>query len=256
MDMLQAQHMDNTTTAILFIAILAWPVCMLLKALDRLVKGQVGTGIIESLLMQLLPYTDIKRKGTEDLYLRRFFVYPRNKDFSKNVGKRRIYLHKFYRGDEDAHLHDHPWGFTSLILTQGYWEETTDVDALKSEGGTDLCYTIGADWEKRTQKWFGPGSILRRPATWKHRVVLDNTTPAWSIVRTGVKERSWGFWIDGEQCPYRQYDGALGICEEGFDENVLVAGTVGGGSGGSDEGILRSLPEGSREALHFDPLFD
>ena len=162
-------------------------------------------GIIERLLCKLFPYTDILRQETGDLYLRRFFLYPRDKDFGKNKGKGRLYLHKFYRGDEDPHMHSHPWPFTSLILTQGYWEETSDGDGLNGTG-VYKCYTSGPDGEERMQQFYKRFRILRRPASWVHRVVLDNTTPVWTIVKTGVKERSWGFFIKGKMCPWRQYD--------------------------------------------------
>src|SRR5271170_2244259 len=94
-------------------------------------------GWFEALLCLIFPYTDIERDNEPGVtYLRRWFLYPRDKDFGKNKGKGRLYLHKFYRGDEDLHLHDHPWPFTSLILTRGYWEQTP--------------YKEGDDWEIRT----------------------------------------------------------------------------------------------------------
>jgi hypothetical protein len=164
-------------------------------------------GVIERILCKLFPYTDILRDDTNDIYLRRFFLYPRDKDFGKNKGKGRFYLHKFYRGDEDPHLHSHPWKFTSLILMGGYWEETLDSDAHLADGnGTHRCFTLGPDGEHRVQQWYRRFSILHRPATWRHRVILDNTSPVWTIVKTGVKERSWGFWMKGKMCPWREYN--------------------------------------------------
>jgi len=177
---------------------------------------------IERLLCKVFPYVDILRDDTTDIYLRRFFIYPRDKDFGKNKGKGRIYLHKFYRGDEDPHMHDHPWPFTSLILTQGYWEETPDNQHIATEG-EHLCYTVGADNEHRVQKWFKPFSILRRPASWKHRVVLDNGEPVWTLVKTGVKERSWGFWLKETFCPWRNYNNGICWCDEGGKEAALIA---------------------------------
>lgn len=172
-------------------------------------------GIIERLLCKLFPHADIMRNGTQDLYLRRWFIYPRDKDFGKNKGKGRLYLHKFYRGDEDLYLHDHPWPFTSMILTRGYWEETLDFDAATQGTGTNACYSVGPDGDYRTQQWYRPFSILRRPAKWKHRVLLDNGDPVWTIVKTGPKERSWGFWVKGRLCPWRKFEQGVQWCEEG-----------------------------------------
>lgn len=210
--MIQPQTQDLWITWLTITLIGAWPLWVVLRSTNGAFQSTFGIDIAEWFLMKLFPFMDIKRQGEDDIYLRRFFIYPRKPAMNKL--ERRIYLHKFYKGDEDPHLHDHPWGFTSLILTQGYWEETSDEDADKA-GGTNRCYTVGPDWEKRSQKWFGPGSILHRPAAWRHRVVLDNNKPVWSIVRTGVKERSWGFWIEGEQCPWRRYDSQLGVCDDG-----------------------------------------
>lgn len=33
-----------------------------------------------------------------------------------------LYLHHIARADQDEHLHNHPWNFTSLILKGGYVE--------------------------------------------------------------------------------------------------------------------------------------
>jgi len=176
-------------------------------------------GIIERILCKLFPYTDIMRDDTNDIYLRRWFIYPRHKEFKKL--EPRIYLHKFYRGDEDPHLHDHPWPFTSLILTQGYWEETFDEDGEKGTGEFP-CYVTGPDGSHRMQQFYKRFSILRRPATWKHRVILDNNKPVWTIVRTGVKERSWGFWVNNALCPWRNYSKGVCWCENEGKSNPDV----------------------------------
>lgn len=173
-------------------------------------------GIIERLLCKLFPYTDIMRDDTDDIYLRRFFIYPRDKDFGKNKGKGRIYLHKFYRGDEDPHMHDHPWPFVSFILTRGYTEETPvlqvngdDSDLRKVKR---IFYDSDAD-EIRRRIFYPRFSLLDRPATWRHRVILKDLVPVWTIVRTGVKERSWGFWIKDKLCPWRSYSNGVCWCD-------------------------------------------
>lgn len=168
-------------------------------------------GIIERILTKIFPYVDIMRRDDMTrIYLRRFFIYPRNKDFSKNVVKRRLYLHKFYKGDEDPHPHSHPWPFTSLLLTRGYWEETP-ANQAEATGEDHLQSTVLYRKELLTgemRKWrFYPRfSILHRPAKWQHRVKLVDNQPVWTLVRTGVKERTWGFWIGDKMCPHREYD--------------------------------------------------
>lgn len=114
-----------------------------------------------------------------------------------------VFLHRFQRSDHDGAMHDHPWAFTSVILLGGYHEQT--------EGGT---------------RWYGPGRILRRPATWRHRVILPPGRDCWTLVFRGVKERSWGFWcmdslgrLTGRVVPWRSFidrieGGALGCGTE------------------------------------------
>ncbi len=84
-----------------------------------------------------------------------------------------IYLHQFHRSDSDIALHDHPFAFVTFILRSGYYERT--------ESGT---------------KWVKPFSILYRPLSWVHRIVLKKGTEGkvWTLVFTGPKRKEWGFF--------------------------------------------------------------
>ncbi len=101
-----------------------------------------------------------------------------------------IYLHKLWRSDYERALHDHPWPFVSLLIRRGYSEVT--------EQGT---------------KFHPVGSVLRRPAEWRHRVIIHGK-PAWSLVFVGRRIRKWGFWLNGAWCWWRKYNYALAICED------------------------------------------
>jgi hypothetical protein len=105
----------------------------------------------------------------DDPYMLRWYIIPRNRWLN-------IYLHKFLRDDDDRALHDHPWWFVSLML-EGCYVEKTD------EG-----------YEHRTA-----GSIAYRPAVHRHRVILERREngeikPCWTLIVTGRKSRTWGFW--------------------------------------------------------------
>lgn len=131
-------------------------------------------GLIERFLLWLLTRLgverhDIGRKGI-GTYLTRFVL--RGLRFGPG-GK--LFLHYFHRGDVEPYHHDHPWPFWSLILWGGYWEHTP-----------------------KGKRWYGPGCLLRRPADWQHHVELPPGAHCWTLVWTGAKERSWGFW-----CPER-----------------------------------------------------
>lgn len=95
-----------------------------------------------------------------------------------------LHLHHIHQSDTDRDLHDHPWGFWSLILEGGYFEVTE----------------TGA-------KWYRPLSFLRRSARWKHRIALWGVLPpVWTLVLRFPYERKWGFHTSNGFVPHNQYD--------------------------------------------------
>ena len=123
--------------------------------------------------------------GTEDPYLLRWFVIPRNHYLN-------LYLHKFLRSDDDRALHDHPWWFVSIILKGGYYEHSRHGIALRTAP-----------------------SIAYRPATHTHRVELhggpegsgreNEEEPCWTLIVTGPKRRHWGFWCPKGFVPWERF---------------------------------------------------
>lgn len=117
-----------------------------------------------------------------------------------------IYLHKLCRSDYDRALHDHPWGFWSFILWGGYTEV---YDAAAD--GTDPIYD---------EQWRGWLSIAYRPATWRHRVIIRDGRPAWTLLLVEPRSRRWGFWVPGPRitnatwCPWRYFDTDRNICAD------------------------------------------
>lgn len=80
-------------------------------------------------------------------------------------------LHHFFKPDVDRCLHDHPWGFLTLILWGGYVEQTE----------TGL--------HRRR-----PGQVLIRRATFRHSVVELPRGHCWTLILMGPKWREWGFF--------------------------------------------------------------
>lgn len=109
----------------------------------------------------------------DDVYLKRWFVVPRNRWFN-------IYLHKFCRSDDDRALHDHPWMNVSILLRGSYIEHMPGVAAK-----------LRKPWRPWT-----PWRLPMRRATQLHRVELIGGAPVWTLFLTGPKVRTWGF-----QCP-------------------------------------------------------
>lgn len=137
---------------------------------------------------------DVIIGGTDNPYLYRWHVIPRNKYFN-------IYLHHFMRSDDDRALHDHPWRSCSILLDGEYIEHTPE----------------GAFWRR-------PGAFYLRKATAMHRIELfkeqevvttywdypeghslygqkyadfhyvdGKELPVWTLFLTGRRTRQWGF---------------------------------------------------------------
>lgn len=121
---------------------------------------------------------DIHRHATGDVYLTRWVLRGARAHGSENA----VYLHRFHMGDLDE-MHDHPWPFTSVILSGGYWESTPGLGWYAGSG-------------VRFPQWRAPGSVLRRPAGFIHRVEIPPGQESWSLVFRGARVGSWGFWCD------------------------------------------------------------
>lgn len=106
-----------------------------------------------------------------------------------------IYVHKMCRSDYERALHDHPWSFVSFVL-----KPYSEITAFGYKKELRLDHHIG--------------SILYRPARWRHRVIIENPLkPAWTIVFTGPRQRPWGFWPNGIFCHWKKFNQESGICE-------------------------------------------
>lgn len=120
--------------------------------------------------------------GTDNPYLRRWFVTPRGDDGA-------VYLHQFLRSDEDRALHDHPWPSLGIILDGQYLE-----------------HVAGAEPELRT-----PGMMIRREPETAHRVELlpdhrlTGEAPVWTLFLVGPRVRDWGFHCPQGWVPWQAF---------------------------------------------------
>lgn len=131
---------------------------------------------ISDLLTKVLKHREIWKGDT--LYLRRFYLTPRKWPI-------RLFLHFIFRSDDDPDCHDHPWDFASLILWNGYLEEslprTSDIG--------DPIYKAMPHWN-----YFLAPSFRVMKAEHIHKVHLDNKKPAVTLVFAKKARRNWGFW--------------------------------------------------------------
>lgn len=132
------------------------------------------------------PFDIYARDGSGDVYLHRLRIVQ--------TPLFAVYLHDINLPDADRDPHDHPWPFAAWILRGGYTEEVWDSPAELATGGTVYSRTL-----------------LQRRWSW-HRM---NTTAAHMItsiqphtktlIITGPRKKSWGFWTHGGFVPWQEY---------------------------------------------------
>lgn len=118
---------------------------------------------------------DITIGAPHDVYLRRWWILPRNRVFN-------IYLHQFSRSDDDRALHDHPWLFNATIMLRGGYIEHTIARG-------------GIHHQRRVTE----GQVLLRTGRAPHRLQLHpwgdgpNEASCITLFITGPVIRHWGF---------------------------------------------------------------
>lgn len=176
----------------------------------KAVQPDKPSSLLERLLMAVVPYVDIVKTvdGEKVVYLRRFKLWR-----SKSGN---IYLHHIFRSDDDPDPHDHPWDFTSLILSKGYRDEQwLFVPMVQSEPGkakgpivdsypNPVDITVKGQRFKIDDEICRPPNVVQRNAEHIHRVILDRG-PAWTLVFTGPIRRSWGFIRATQWSFWREY---------------------------------------------------
>lgn len=117
--------------------------------------------------------------GHEELYLRRLYVL--------RTPKFGVMLHWIKREDWDRDaLHNHPWTFWRFIVRGGYTESLAWVaDEVKPALGPQV------------ERSYAAGRFNKFPDGAYHRItsVKPHTV---SLVFTGPKVNSWGFFVPGE----------------------------------------------------------
>jgi hypothetical protein len=118
-----------------------------------------------------------------------------------------INIHKILISDYDC-LHDHPWSFISIILRGGYYERTFWRDAKMGEFERkwfEENSKFGQVRDAVRKKWYRPGSILWRPAEWKHSLEIPKGKTATTLVITFKRRRKWGFWTKKGWVFWKEY---------------------------------------------------
>jgi hypothetical protein len=100
-----------------------------------------------------------------------------------------LYLHHIHRADREPDPHDHPWAFISLVLC-GYYREHVWPDKHDPDF---MIIRHRLRWSLRT---------IRRDSA---HMITEVSGPLWTLVLTGRKRGSWGFWRGGQLIPWTEY---------------------------------------------------
>jgi len=118
----------------------------------------------------------IMDRENKEPYLIRYYLLFRNRNSSFPFN---VFIHRFIKGDDD-HIHDHPWGYFTYILSGGYNETICQGDA-------------------QTTHWRAPGFYQKVPSKHKHKVSLDPAAPTcWTLFVPFRRSRDWGFYKKDE----------------------------------------------------------
>lgn len=149
----------------------------------------------------------IPSRAGDSLYLMRFWLsHPEINAEDEFESGDSVLLHYFAQGDDDGAMHDHPWQFTTHILSGGYTEE------LPAD-----------DWDKKVMQGpeLGTNRIFRQQgdrvchAAMDLHMACDPLPDTWTMVVTGNRGCNWGFHPPGETwVDYRRFLGLGGHAAE------------------------------------------
>lgn len=136
------------------------------------------------------PDFEVVRGDDRQVYLRRWWVIPRNNRFN-------VYLHNMLLSD-DPILHDHMYWSLSLVLTDGIRERwVEEPKKIREQAGRYLdehevlSYRMEALANIRE---FRAGDLVLRSANMAHQLIIGEGKNAWTLFITGPRIKDWGFW--------------------------------------------------------------
>ena len=114
-----------------------------------------------------------------------------------------IRVHHIMRPDNDRHLHDHPWNARTIVLRGWYTEERPW--ASLSESDLDAADGMAIGDETRAIFHRVSGYTGRLMFGQYHRISSVSSGGVWTLFLTWRKRGTWGFDVDGEKVPWREY---------------------------------------------------
>lgn len=104
-----------------------------------------------------------------------------------------VRIHHILRRDNDRHLHDHPWDARTVILKGWYTE-------VRLEHGLETMYENMRRSFLRIRGYTGPINHGEY-----HTITSVSDGGVWTLFITFGYLSTWGFLVDGEKVPWREY---------------------------------------------------
>lgn len=190
--------MDSHTA---FVAV-AWVLCVAAVALliDSARRAELGwralawvvsRGPVAKWLLNramCTPYAPVMSADGQTVYMERWWLFNAYASGTYEAKYRwcpiSVRVHFIKAPDSDRHLHDHPWDSRSIILAGGYVEQ----------------WPGGRFFVRR------PGDTVARKYGEFHKITNVMGSGALTLFITGRYRGPWGFWVDGEKVPWREYE--------------------------------------------------
>ncbi len=99
-----------------------------------------------------------------------------------------IYIHQILRSDEDLDMHDHPWNFTSVILSGSYEESVT----------------YPPHHESVEHYRYYQGDVVEHNGEEAHRLRLMSKE-VWTLVIVSGRQREWGYQTKAGWVGHKEY---------------------------------------------------
>jgi hypothetical protein len=98
-------------------------------------------------------------------------------------------VHKLFRSDREAHLHDHPWPSISVVL-EGEGIEVTPKHPESLGRAQPGLYN-----EECSIRPMRPGTIIFRSASARHKILIPEGGSMTTLFIMGPWQQDWGFFI-------------------------------------------------------------
>jgi hypothetical protein len=142
-----------------------------------------------------------------DGYMERWWLLNRYDDREPIAWLPSIRIHHILREDIADHPHDHPWDARTIILRGGYIEKRR-VDAGEYVGFEDDEHpAYVARYVEEYKTFFRkPGDTAPVLFGDYHHISAVTHGGAWTMFITFGYKGTWGFLVNGEKVPWRDYE--------------------------------------------------